>query len=361
MKVKILTALAILGIIAGIISAHIYGSAPKPPPPIAMTKDPFKNGVYANGIVEPVQDSGESINIYPEVSGNVTKVFVKYGEFVQKGQPLFQVDDSVQAQTVKQLYHQVQADYTKYQELLHEPRPQVLAVSKAQVDYAKAQLAYAQSNYEKLLNSYKLNPKSVSKQDLDNAKNALKEAKENLKVAIKNYELTKAGAWSYDIRTQYQLYKADEHAYQSALELLKRYTVKAPVSGTVLELNVEKGDYVSSSGVYYTYTHSYVTPVRLGQSSNGELQVRAFIDEILLTKLPPIKDLKAVMFIRGTNVSVPLKFVAVEPYVTPKIELSDQLTERVDVRVLPVIFRFKKPKNVNLYPGQLVDIYLEGK
>jgi len=361
MKVKILTALAILGIIAGIISAHIYGSAPKPPPPIAMTKDPFKNGVYANGIVEPVQDSGESINIYPEVSGNVTKVFVKYGEFVQKGQPLFQVDDSVQAQTVKQLYHQVQADYTKYQELLHEPRPQVLAVSKAQVDYAKAQLAYAQSNYEKLLNSYKLNPKSVSKQDLDNAKNALKEAKENLKVAIKNYELTKAGAWSYDIRTQYQLYKADEHAYQSALELLKRYTVKAPVSGTVLELNVGKGDYVSSSGVYYTYTHSYVTPVRLGQSSNGELQVRAFIDEILLTKLPPIKDLKAVMFIRGTNVSVPLKFVAVEPYVTPKIELSDQLTERVDVRVLPVIFRFKKPKNVNLYPGQLVDIYLEGK
>ncbi len=358
---KVLTALAALGIIAGIISAHIYGSAPKPPPPVYMTKNPFKNGVYANGIIEPVQDSGESINIYPEVSGNVTKVFVKYGEFVQKGQPLFQVDDSVQKQTVKQLYHQMKADYTKYQELLHEPRPQVLAVSKAQVDYAKSQLEYAKSNYKKLLNSYKLNPKSVSKQDLDNAKNALKEAEENLKVAIRNYELTKAGAWSYDIRAQYQIYKADEHAYKSALELLKRYTVKAPTSGTVLELNVAKGDYVSPQGVYYTYTKSYATPVRLGQSPNGELQVRAFIDEILLTKLPPIKDLKAVMFIRGTNISVPLKFVAVEPYVTPKIELSDQATERVDVRVLPVIFRFEKPKNVNLYPGQLVDIYLEGK
>lgn len=182
-KTKILIALAILGIIAGIISAHIYGSAPKPPPPVYMTKDPFKNGVYANGIIEPVQASGESINVYPEVSGNVTKVFVKYGEFVQKGQPLFQVDDSVQAQTVKQLYHQVQADYTKYQELLHEPRPQVLAVSKAQVDYAKAQLAYAQSNYKKLLNSYKLNPKSVSKQDLDNAKYALEETKQKFKIS----------------------------------------------------------------------------------------------------------------------------------------------------------------------------------
>jgi HlyD family secretion protein len=32
--------------------------------------------------------------------------------------------------------------------------------------------------------------------------------------------------------------------------------------------------------------------------------------------------------------------------------------ERVDVRVLPVIFRFDKPKGVNLYPGQLVDVFI---
>lgn len=361
MKLKYLIALAVLGIAAGLISAHIYGSAPKPPPPVYMTKNPFEHGIYANGIIEPVQASGESINIYPEVSGNVTKVFVKYGEEVKKGQPLFQVDDAVQMQTVKQLYHQMQADYTKYLELKAEPRPEVLAVSKAQVDYAKSQVLYAKSNYQKLLNSYEINAKSVSKQDLDNAKNALKEAEENLKVAIKNYELTKAGAWSYDIKTQYQIYKADKHAYKSALELLNRYTVKAPENGTILELNVAKGDYVSPNGVYYTYTKSYDPAVRIGPASGNELQVRAFIDEILLTKLPPIKDLKAVMFIRGTDISVPLKFVSVEPYVTPKIELSDNLLERVDVRVLPVIFRFEKPKNVNIYPGQLVDIYLEGK
>ena len=229
------------------------------------------------------------------------------------------------------------------------------------MDYANAQVQYAESNYQKLLKSYEINPKSVSKQDLDNAKYALEETKQNLKLAMKNYELTKAGAWSYDINTQYQIYKSDEYAYNNALELFKKYTVKAPVSGTVLELNVAKGDYVSPQGVYYTYTRSYITPIRLGQSSNNELQVKAFIDEILLTKLPPIKELKAVMFIRGTNISVPLKFIAVQPYVTPKIELSGAITERVDVRVLPVIFRFEKPQNVNLYPGQLVDIYLEGK
>jgi HlyD family secretion protein len=66
----------------------------------------------------------------------------------------------------------------------------------------------------------------------------------------------------------------------------------------------------------------------------------------------------AQMFIRGTNIVVPLEYVRVQPYVSPKIELSSARTERVDVRVLPVIFKCEKPKNISLYPGQLVDVYI---
>ena len=64
------------------------------------------------------------------------------------------------------------------------------------------------------------------------------------------------------------------------------------------------------------------------------------------------------MFIRGTDIHVPLTFMRIQPYVSPKIELSDQRQERVDVRVLPVIFRFDNPKNLHLYPGELVDVYV---
>jgi HlyD family secretion protein len=53
-----------------------------------------------------------------------------------------------------------------------------------------------------------------------------------------------------------------------------------------------------------------------------------------------------------------LEFVRVQPYVSPKIELSDQRQERVDVRVLPVIFKIAKTSNANLYPGELVDVYI---
>jgi HlyD family secretion protein len=48
------------------------------------------------------------------------------------------------------------------------------------------------------------------------------------------------------------------------------------------------------------------------------------------------------MSITGTNIKVPLEFVRVQPYVSPKIELSNEKQEQVDLRVLPVIFRFEK-------------------
>jgi HlyD family secretion protein len=64
------------------------------------------------------------------------------------------------------------------------------------------------------------------------------------------------------------------------------------------------------------------------------------------------------MFVRGTKIEAPLEFMRVQPYVSPKIQLSDQRTERVDVRVLPVIFRIAQPDGVRLYPGQMVDVYI---
>ena len=88
------------------------------------------------------------------------------------------------------------------------------------------------------------------------------------------------------------------------------------------------------------------------------LNVRCYVDEILVPRLPSPAKIKAQMSVRGSNVKIPLRYVRMQPIVSPKIELSDQRQERVDVRVLPIIFRLEKPKDLNLYPGQLVDVYI---
>ena len=88
------------------------------------------------------------------------------------------------------------------------------------------------------------------------------------------------------------------------------------------------------------------------------LAVRCYVDEILISRLPTPEHIRAQLSIRGTDIKVPLEFVRVQPYVSPKIELSNQRQEKVDLRVLPVIFRFKKKNLSRIYPGQLVDVYI---
>ncbi|HUK89937.1 MAG TPA: efflux RND transporter periplasmic adaptor subunit, partial [Blastocatellia bacterium] len=117
------------------------------------------------------------------------------------------------------------------------------------------------------------------------------------------------------------------------------------------------GSFVSPQGAYDQYTQGPVPVMALG-SPQASLNVRCYVDEILVSKLPSPDRMKAQMSIRGTDVKVPLVYVRVQPFISPKISLSDEKPERVDLRVLPVIFRIENTKDLNIYPGQLVDVYI---
>ena len=350
-----------IGLALALMSAYIFSEQPKAfPPTFSPAANPYTKGIYAEGMVESASAQGENINIYPEVSGSITGVLVAEGGKVQKGDPLLTIDDSVQKATTEQLQAQAEAAQATLEELKAQPRPENLDVATAQVENAKATLKNAQDQRAKQEESYKLNPKSVSRDVLDNARNAEKIADTNLKVVQKQYDLTKAGAWSYDIQNQQKQYDALLKAAASSAALLAKYTIKAPSDGIVLTLQASVGSSVSSQGAYDSYTQA-MNPLIVMGTPQDHMQVRAYIDEILVHSLPDTTKMNAQMFIRGTDTHLPLTFERIQPYVSPKIELSDQRQERVDVRVLPVIFRFEKTKDLNVYPGQLVDVYVGEK
>jgi len=361
MRLRVELLLAFLGLTAGLIGAYVYGlhGAPQAPA-FNPAANPYAEGIYAEGIVESNQSSGENINVYPEVTGTIVEIPVHEGQFVRRGTIILRIDDSVQRAIAEQQQSQAEAAYAMLEELRAEPRQETFEVSKAQLTYAGAQLKNAQDELQKQEASYQLNPKSVSKYTLDDARNAVKVAAANLKVVQRQYELTKAGAWIYDIRNQDKIYQADEKAYLSSSALLAKYTIKAPADGSILAIQAAVGSYVAPQGTYDTYTQGS-DPVIVMGAAEEYVSVRCYIDEILIHRLAPGPQMRARMFIRGTNVSAPLEYVRVQPYVSPKIELSDQRLERVDVRVLPVIFRFAKPKDLSVYPGQLVDVYIAEK
>jgi HlyD family secretion protein len=360
-KNKLIFILAGIGVVFGLVTAYILAIEKKAMPPVFNpASNPYAQGVYSNGIIESYQSNGANINIFPEVPGTITQILVTEGATVSRGTPLLLMDDSIQKATVEQQKAQAESALSLLRQLKAQPRKENLHIAKAQVEYAAANLKTSQDQYGKLKKSFDLDAKSVSKDQLDNAQNAFNAAKANLGVAQRQYDLTKAGAWIYDIQTQQHQYEALAKTYASGKALLDKYTLRAPIDGVVMAISAAVGSFISSQGAYGTYNQG-LNPIIVMASSSEYYEVRCFIDEILVPRLPPPSQLKAQMFIRGTNDSLPLEFERVQPYVTPKIELSNKRTERVDVRVLPVLFRFKPPKDKNLYPGQLVDVYVEAK
>jgi HlyD family secretion protein len=361
MRSKLIFIVSGIGLLLALVSALISGQQPSPlPPAFSPAANPYAKGIYAEGIIESNQAQGVNVNIYPEVPGPITEVLVSEGSHVHKGDALLRIDDSVQRATVEQLESQAAAAHALLAELKAEPRKENLQVASAQVDNARATLKNAQDQLEKQEHSYSIEPKSVSRDALDNSRNAEKVAATNLEVVNKQYALTKAGAWIYDIENQEKQYVALSKAYASAAALLAKYTIRAPADGIVRSIQASVGSYVSPQGAYDSYTQA-MDPLIVMGAPDENLQVRAYIDEILIDRLADPAKLGGEMFIRGTDKHVALTFVRVQPFVSPKIELSDERQELIDVRVLPVIFRFASPPSLHVYPGELVDVYVSPK
>jgi len=354
---KLLFTLSFAGALAGAFVAYLSGVTQPPlPPAFTPATNPYAKGIYAEGILESDQPNGENINIYPEVSGTVKQILVFEGQAIKKGTALLVIDDSIQKATTEQLQSQAQAAFTLLEELKAQPRKENLDVGEAQVAAAQAALKTTQDALEKQQTAFDIDPKSISKDVLDSARNAATTARANLDVARKQRDLIKAGAWIYDINNQEKQYNALTKSYLSANALLSKYTLRAPSDGQVLAINSTVGGFISAQGAYESYTQSMAPALVLG-SSTARLHVRCYVDEILVPRLGDPSKMKAQMSVRGSDVKIPLEFVRMQPIVSPKIELSNQRQERVDVRVLPVIFRVGKSA-CNLYPGQLVDVYI---
>jgi HlyD family secretion protein len=288
---KIIFTVAILGILAGLVAAYIFGMERKAQPPVFKpVSNPYDSAIYANGMIESEQPNGANINIFPQVSGPITQVLVQEGQQVKSGTLLFTIEDSLQ---------------------------------KANTELAEANLKAARDQYDKRRAAYDIDPKSVSKDVLDTAEDAVTQTTAALKAAN---------------------------------ALLQYYSVKAPVDGVVLAVNTAVGGYVSSQGNYDTYTELF-DPLVVMSGPQDYMDVRCYVDEILVSRLPSHWHIQAQMQITGTDIKVPLEFVRVQPYISPKIELSNEKQEQVDLRVLPVVFRFEK-KDAPVYTGQMVDVFI---
>lgn len=298
--------IAVLGLVLGIYVVHT-GSKPVAAAPAAAepSRAPYAHYIAGAGIVEA---STENIQISTPLPGMITEIPVHVGQEVKAGDLLFKID-------------------TRDMDAELAVREAAVALAKAKVPEADANLGDAQRQlefYKAVADSRAITQEELSKRTFG-----------------------KAAAESRLAQAKADLDSAQAQVTQTRTEIERRH-VRAPVAGQVLQVKIHLGEYAQVGPLSQPL-------IVLGDTK--QVNVRTDIDENDAWRFQ--RGAAAIAFVRGNpKLFTRLNFVRIEPYVVPKKSLTGDTTERVDTRVLQVLYGFPH-EQLNVYVGQQMDVYIE--
>lgn len=336
--------IALAGVVFAIYSVVAASKPiPVPAPIINPARAPFESYIAGAGIVEA---ESENVAIGTPYSGIVAMVHVKVGTPVTAGAPLFSLDDrDAQAELAvrRASLHSAEAKLAKF---THMPRAEDLPLAESMVREAEVNLADLRSKLDFVKSV--TDKRAVSAEELSRREYAAKIAETKVSEARAQLALLKAGAWKADLdiaRAEVATAVAQVKVSETSIE---RMTVRAPITGKVLQLNVRKGEF-APSGILQKPL------VILG--SVDKLRIRVDMDENDAWRFH--EQARAVAFVRGNReLKTSMDFAFLEPYVIPKRSLTGESTERVDTRVMQAVYSFDRQR-LPVYVGQLMDVFIE--
>jgi HlyD family secretion protein len=311
-------------------------------PPVS----PYENAIAATGIVEA---SNRNYNLAPPVSGQLTAIYVKEGDTVHTGDKLYSIDSRPQRSAVETADANVAKSRAEIETAMSS-----VGIQNANLNSAKAAIETARATYE--------DAKQIAERDEGLHKEGII-SEQQYTTSMKSRDADLAG-WQQAIAQEKQAEAEVTNAHSQVGEqqanlqssiatrnqqgaLLSQLTVRAPADGKILQVNNRAGEYLSST--------AGTTPVLFGDTDS--LMVRVDVDEINASHVQPGSD--AIATLKGDSTrSFPLQFVRIVPYMVPKQNLTGQNSERVDVRVLQMEFRFTPP-SFPVYVGQQVDVFIQ--
>ena len=301
-------ALPLIGILAALWATYsVARTAPRrhrTNPPAAAPISDFSRTVAAVGLVEA---NSENIAIGTPLGGVVSQIFVSVGQSVKTGDPLFVLDT-----------RQLRADLAV--------RRSGLAAQKSSVRVARARLDDVQRSLDFAEGTDK---RAISVEETTRRRSAVETAKAQLEEA----------------ESQVSAAEAEVRSVETEIE---RSMVRAPLDGEVLQVKVHLGEYAPAAVT--------ATPLILLGGSKP-LNVRVDVDEQEAWRVR--SGAPATAHVRGdASLKTNLQFVRFEPFVVPKKSLTGDSTERVDTRVLQVIYRIDR-QDLPLFVGQQMDVFID--
>lgn len=310
----ILPALAVIGII--IAAVIIFRGRPdrsQEAPAVAPAMTPASQAtggsVAGAGVVEP---SSELMKVGTPIGGILEDVFVKAGDRVAADQPLFRID----TRDARAAVAEAQARVTSARKSA--------AAARANLSFTQNQLALYRNVAD---------PRAVSRLEVVDRQGGVANAQ--AQVALQEAQISTSIAELERLRVD-----------------LGRRTIRAQISGQILQVNIRKGEFAAAGG-----SSSDDPLITMGDTT--PLHVRIDIDEDEINRVELGKD--AVVSARGDALNkVNARFVRVEPQVIPKQSLTNNTSERVDVRVLQLIYALPEESH-GLFVGQQIDAFIPAR
>ncbi len=338
--------LAVAGVAFGIATV-IRGSKPPPValPVVEPARAPFESFVAGSGLIEA---STQNIDIGTPVAGTVAAVPATVGDTVTAGDVLFELDARDLKAQLGVAEANLAAAEAQVGRLRALPRPEEVPPAEAKVAAAQAALR----DFENQLAKWEQveDKRALSEDLLSQRRFAVEAARARLAENEGSLALLTAGAWESDIAVAEAQAAAARATVESVKTELDRRIVRAPMDGQVLQMNVRPGEF-APAGITQRPLVLFgdVTP----------LHVRVDVDEHEAYRVKA--GAKAMAYLRGRKeINTPLAFVRFEPFVVPKRSLTGESTERVDTRVLQVIYSFERG-DMPVYVGQQMDVYIEAE
>ena len=308
--------------------------------------------IGAVGLVEP---SSQEISIGTDISGTVSKVFAVPGVKVSKGDPLFALDSRMAEAVVAQRRRDLAAAEARLA-LARGRVPGLEAEVQAALTAVEAARAEKDDATDVVRIASGLNSgDTISAREITRRRNVLRTAEARYAEASARLSLAQANLALYDeakgganIAIELAAIEQARATLTLAQTDLELRTVNAPIDGEVLRVNINPGEFALAGAV---------TQPLIVMGRTDPMHVRIDIDEADIARYRP--GARAVASLRGDTVrKLRLSFVRAEPLVVPKRALSGLTTERVDTRVMQLIYAIVED-GLAILPGQQVDVLIE--
>ncbi|MGO9571354.1 MAG: HlyD family secretion protein [Desulfomonilaceae bacterium] len=282
---------------------------------------------------------GEFVYVASPLAGQLESLFVQRGQWVKAGDPLFTLDSQPEKDARDQAAHQLGQARSNLEDAKKPRRPTEIESVEAQLEQARAALAFSQKDFERQDKLEKTGARAM--QDLDRARSTRDQDRKRVAQLEADLETARLGSRIDQIAAAEATVQVQEAALAKTEWDLSQKRQNAPQAGVVFDTLYREGEWVAAG-----------RPVVV-LLPPPNVKVRAFVPETQIGKIQYGEQIQVLVDGLREPLIGKVSFISPQVEYTPPVIYSQESRSKL---VVMIEIRFDPKTAAILHPGQPVDV-----